>query len=930
MDATKIMIIANGKFVTNDIKSIELHNGKWKVVYSRSDKSYNYGYNNIKCLKNPTAIDPRTVVIKTRKGLLTRIASIYHFTDGESDYYHIVDKNGKPKSYLGRDLKIENSVLADTDAKKVFSYLAKIAAFINPKEYTYETQNLATDGTDGNYNFLAQQYNGIEGIATTRVSSIYLNPNRYMPQEMTSKAATIKVAPIFPFGCNESQYLAVTRALENRISIIEGPPGTGKTQTILNIIANIVMQGKTVQVVSNNNSAIDNVLEKLSAPEYKLDFIVARLGKKARRQEFIENQTGEYPLEVYRALSPEKIVNIRKQVLRNNLLELRRLFAKQNELARLRAERRELELEREHHEKVAPIQRIKIFGKVLPAEKVMRFWQEYNSIKAREKKAGLLYRICAWFRYRLDVKKILALDASIVEGSIERLYYDLMLDRTVAMIDELEQELATKNIPALLKSGKDDSMLLLREKIRAKYCQREKREKFSLPPKELDKFLAEYPVVLSTTYTARSSLGGEAEFDYVIMDESSQVDVATGLLALSTAKNAVIVGDTKQLPNIVPTKDKIELQEIFVNYGIDRSYNYVEYSFLESLESLLGDKLPVTTLCEHYRCNPAIIGFCNRKFYDNKLIVMTNGDGKKSLELRTTSDGYHARRQGNSKLNQRQSDIICKEIIPNLNCRPEDVGIIVPYREQVHTIKKDLGTLAIDVASIHRFQGREKDVIIFSTVDDVVSEFSDDPTLINVAVSRAKKKLILVAGGYEQPVGSNVGDLIGYMRYNNCEESTSAISSVFDYLYREYAAARREYLKRHKKISQYDSENLMYATIEDVLKECDDVNLGIVCHQQLNLLFLDTTRLTAEESRFVNTGLSHLDFLIYNQVSKMPLLAVEVDGFSYHQANEKQQRRDALKNSILAKYNLPLLRFATNGSNEAEKLQRKLAEIITR
>ena len=68
--------------------------------------------------------------------------------------------------------------------------------------------------------------------------------------------------------------------MENQLSIIEGPPGTGKTQTILNIIANILMNGKTVQVVSNNNSAIQNVYEKLSSSKYNLGFIVASLKKR--------------------------------------------------------------------------------------------------------------------------------------------------------------------------------------------------------------------------------------------------------------------------------------------------------------------------------------------------------------------------------------------------------------------------------------------------------------------------------------------------------------------------------------------------------------------------------------------------------------------------------------------------------------------------
>ena len=52
--------------------------------------------------------------------------------------------------------------------------------------------------------------------------------------------------------------------------------------------------------------------------------------------------------------------------------------------------------------------------------------------------------------------------------------------------------------------------------------------------------------------SSRSSLNKEVVYDYLIMDEASQVDVATGALALSCAKNVIIVGDTKQLPNVVP------------------------------------------------------------------------------------------------------------------------------------------------------------------------------------------------------------------------------------------------------------------------------------------------------------------------------------------------------------------------------------------
>ena len=69
----------------------------------------------------------------------------------------------------------------------------------------------------------------------------------------------------------DEQKQAVEHALSNQVSIIQGPPGTGKTQTILNIIANLLLAKKSVLVVSNNNSAVSNVVEKLSKPQYSLD-----------------------------------------------------------------------------------------------------------------------------------------------------------------------------------------------------------------------------------------------------------------------------------------------------------------------------------------------------------------------------------------------------------------------------------------------------------------------------------------------------------------------------------------------------------------------------------------------------------------------------------------------------------------------------------
>lgn len=108
-------------------------------------------------------------------------------------------------------------------------------------------------------------------------------------------------------------------------------------------------------------------------------------------------------------------------------------------------------------------------------------------------------------------------------------------------------------------------MRILKDVLARKYENGKERQIFSEVDlwKNPQAVLSEYPVVLSTTFSSRSSLNENVVYDYLIMDEASQVDVATGALALSCAKNAIIVGDTKQLPNVVPNEAKQQAMRSF-------------------------------------------------------------------------------------------------------------------------------------------------------------------------------------------------------------------------------------------------------------------------------------------------------------------------------------------------------------------------------
>ena len=74
--------------------------------------------------------------------------------------------------------------------------------------------------------------------------------------------------------------------------------------------------------------------------------------------------------------------------------------------------------------------------------------------------------------------------------------------------------------------------------------------------------------------------------------------------------------------------------------------------------------------------------------------------------------------------------------------------------------------------------------------------------------------------------------------------------------------------------------------------------------------------------------MTHIDFLIFSTIDKSPMLAIEVDGYEYHKEDTIQASRDLLKNHIMELYEIPLLRFKTNGSGEREKIVGMLDKLV--
>ena len=908
MDTRRYMVIIKGVIKTSEIKSCDYNRNtqKWDVKFKKG-KKYSYIFSNVERLINPVVLNPNMYRISIEGREFFNVMSIYEFRSKNNSYWHICFDNGCEKDYRRSDLHIVESCLTQSQSSNVFEYIKQIAGLSNIRnEETGEK-------------LLSKRFDKISFVGSDVALAKYLNPS-----SLQGKRTGCKYVPIFPFGCNNSQYTAVKNAMENQISVIQGPPGTGKTQTILNIIANILMQGKTVQIVSNNNSAIENVYEKLSSPRYNVGFVVAALGSSKNKKLFVEHQDATYP--DFSSWKTQEDSSVLQNGIAELSSQLKNVFDKQEKLACLRQELSQLVTEQNHfnqyiEESEVHIDSIK-FKKKLSSKQWMLLWQECQLISEEKTTIGFWFKIKALFKYGVTNWGIYKQDISKAITTFQAMFYRAKQSELSVEIADIEKYLNSVN-KNLLEELCNQSMVVLKDKLARKYEGNSSRKIFSEDDlwKNSYDVLAEYPVILSTTFSSRNSLNLNVVYDYLIMDEASQVDIATGALALSCAKNVVIVGDTKQLPNVVTNDIKTQAKSIFDDFNVSEGYQYTN-SFLQSILDVMPN-VTQTLLREHYRCHPKIINFCNQKFYHGELIIMTTDKGEDDvLSVVKTVVGNHVR----NHYSQRQIDVIKNEIIPKYVSNPEETGIIAPYKNQVEALSKEITD--IDAATVHKFQGKEKENIIISTVDDEISDFADDPYLINVAVSRAKKKLMLVVTGNEQTKERNITELIDYIQYNNFEVADSKIYSIFDYLYKQYTKERQVYLQKHKKVSKYDSENLMYSLIEDIICANKYSSLDVVCNFPLNMLIKNPELLNEQECRYALNPATHLDYLIYNRIGKKPVLAIEVDGYEYHKEDTVQASRDLLKNHIMELYEIPLLRFKTNGSGEKDKIVEMLDKLV--
>lgn len=870
---------------------------------------YSYRQERVRVLVATARLDPAEVRLRVRGRLLASVETITRFPD-----FYLVTARGVRTRYMASEVREERDAAADPACRAALDYFRAVA------------QAVGVQG-DEDRSILAGQYKYLSRVPDGSVLAAYLAPGAAL-------AALDPPGPlIYPFGTNASQKAAVEMAFRSQATLVQGPPGTGKTQTILNMVANAMRFGQTVAVVSNNNAATRNVADKLKARD--LGFLLAALGRKDNKTAFIEAQDG-YPAWMPQAARrPEEASRLDERIA-SLTARLDRLIQADNDRALLSGQLVQARAQAEQHRRIEGAEPPPGFAP-LPAR-----WTADDLlallIESEETGPGANSSWLGWIRSLYlhgfsgpKMRRLLLAAGPIV---LRSLYYDRHAAELQRQLEAARRMLSEHDFQTLQRELEERSWERLLASIAERFQGRSTAARPVFTERELwskyAAFLDDYPVVLSTTHSLKTSLSPDCLYDLVIIDEASQVDVATGALALSCARRVVIVGDERQLPNVIDEETRRRADAVWAEHRpACPAWNYTRYSLLSSAAAL-WPRAPGVLLKEHYRCHPKIAGFFNRKFYGGQLIVMTTDQGEPdAMQVVFTVPGRHAR----GRINQRQIDVIRQEVLPALRAAgASDVGIIAPYRDQVDQLRSAIADAGIEVDTVHGFQGREKQAIVVSTVDNQIGEFVDDAQLLNVAVSRAQRRLIVVMSDGQDSFTTNFGDLVRYIRHHQQQVTHSQVRSVFDLLYASHERARRAFLGARGRGSVWVSEQLAEAVVQDVLDSAEFAGMGLKCQRHVPLAWLlgatPALDLSARERQFVANPWSHVDLLVYDTFGKLPLVCIEVDGWAFHRPGSLQSVRDEIKDAVFRRAGLPLIRLSTTGSGEAAILSDAIRQAV--
>ncbi len=536
-----------------------------------------------------------------------------------------------------------------------------------------------------------------------------------------------KLAPL-PMQLSLAQQALVCSAANNPLTLIVGPPGTGKTYTIGAIALEHMIRGESVLIASRTNEAVDVIHHKISR-QIGSERVSVRGGKKrsyaAPLRRFIRSLLSKKKLVSFLLNDFEITLPYKQKTLAQNVKKL------QQEIHRCR-----LVLEKTRH----------LFKKEVDEE-----LHRAKTLAENDKTIGDKLKTLYWqLKNKID-SPIWELSESLTSLENQQL-------KTVQLFIKLNyvHQLNTlivkhwqdlKTFYEALKLGSDTQRNKLFDRI------------------DFNVILKAFPIWLTKISEIKNVLPFQQEIvDVLIIDEATQCDIASCLPLIQRAKRVVFAGDTEQLRHISFLSDGLQhlLAHKFSLQNIDPTYlNYRKNSILDVVIKAVQDPSQISALDEHFRSIPPLIAFSNHHFYQQELNIMTARPDSTEPGLYMNHCLGIRNKEGSNAVEAEQ---LLKDVADTINKEQQldaslctSIGILSPFRAQVEWLTKslieqfDLTSIEkhqIRVGTAYSFQGEERDAMFISFALDKNSHTAafrhlNKADVFNVAITRARQRQMI-------------------------------------------------------------------------------------------------------------------------------------------------------------------------------------------
>jgi DNA replication ATP-dependent helicase Dna2 len=215
-----------------------------------------------------------------------------------------------------------------------------------------------------------------------------------------------------------------------------------------------------------------------------------------------------------------------------------------------------------------------------------------------------------------------------------------------------------------------------------------------------------------------------------IVDEAGQLTEPLTLGLTLRSRRFVLIGDDRQLPPVVRTRE-------LAHSMFERLKREAERERTDNL----------TLLDTQYRMHPDIMTVSNQLFYDGRLRTGVTHEDRlppdgRAVEFVAVTGGSGP--DNDSRRNTAEAEAVA-QLVRRYSGMSFTIGVISPFRAQVALIRGLLQDVNVTVDTVERFQGGERDIMVLSLVRAAGSDFVFDERRFNVAITRARRKLILVS-----------------------------------------------------------------------------------------------------------------------------------------------------------------------------------------